>query len=131
MTDCTKRKTCNKIVGNPYEWQNPCPCRDYEQEMDKYRWHDLRKNPDDLPELYMRKDLWFGGNLYSVGDFCGDYWNADLYRGLSKNEYKIPVIAWRETKPFEEEYKEPKTDFSNIDVNTLAMARVNGFYEEE
>ena len=70
------------------------------EKADKYRWIPCSER---LPELYMRKDLWFGGNLYSVGDFCGDYWNADIYRGLSKNEYKIPVIAWRETKPFEEE----------------------------
>ena len=50
MTDCTKRKTCNKIVGNPYEWQNPCPCRDYEQELNEYKWIDLRKDPENLPE---------------------------------------------------------------------------------
>lgn len=73
------------------------------EKQEKYRWHDLRKNPEDLPELYIRKELWFGGNLYSVGDFCGDYWNTDLYRGASKEEYRIPVIAWRKIDPFEGE----------------------------
>lgn len=77
-------------------------CNEISSRIDnKYRWHDLRKDPNDLPELYIRKELWFGGNLYSVGDFCGDYWNADLYRGQSDKEYRIPVIAWREIEPYE------------------------------
>lgn len=69
---------------------------------DKYRWHDLRKDPEDLPELFIRKELWFGGDLYSVGDFCGDYWNTDLYRGAPKEAYRIPIIAWRDIEPYEE-----------------------------
>lgn len=41
---------------------------------EKFELHDfdLRKNPNDLPELYIRK------------------------------EFRIPVIAWRKIKPFEE-----------------------------
>lgn len=34
MNNCAKRKICGKIVGNPYDWQNPCPCNEYVEDID-------------------------------------------------------------------------------------------------
>lgn len=110
MTDCTKRKTCNKIVGNPYEWQNPCPCRDYEQEMDKYKWRDLRKDPENLPEEWKNVYVYF--EYFRYGDhncMCKDYGISYQVDGIfhfvngSSGWRKLKIIAWREIEPFEEE----------------------------
>ena len=76
---------------------------------DKYRWHDLRKNPDDLPE--------------AIGDGCeSDYvlvmigtpewndWEQAYYhhgkRLWSTPSYEQNVFAWRYIEPFEEEENE-------------------------
>lgn len=64
---------------------------------EKHRWHDLRKNPDDLPTDYTRKfefvKLWFDGDI-SVSLGTATYISDNAFgksRG-SSNE----VIAWRE-----------------------------------
>ena len=81
----------NKIVSKALE------------KADKYRWHDLRKNPDDLPE--------------AIGDgYETDYvlvmigtpeWNSLdwAYYNHDKKEwstYEQDVFAWRYIEPFEE-----------------------------
>lgn len=30
MKQCAKFKTCKDVSGNPYEWQNKCPCEEFE-----------------------------------------------------------------------------------------------------
>ncbi len=85
-----------------------------------YRWHDLRKNPDDLPtdedvmyecvlenHIYdasypafyfdtYRKSFGYQNNVYSIAN------GADDFVTLEELEYER-VIAWREIEPFEEE----------------------------
>ena len=43
MNDCKKFLSCPEIVGNPYQWQNPCPCKDYEP---SYQEQDCSKGID-------------------------------------------------------------------------------------
>lgn len=92
---------------------------------DKYRWHDLRKNPDDLPvgddytkyyecvhEKHPR-----GGYYppYQYSDACGEFgmwenvfydWSvgdmASEFRTITEMD-RAKIIAWREIEPFEEE----------------------------
>lgn len=69
---------------------------------DKYRWHDLRKNPEDLPPTYRWVMCACQGNQYQVMrlDIGGDWltWFPDCATYM--NSF---VIAWREIEPFEEE----------------------------
>lgn len=67
------------------------------EKAEKYKWHDLRNNPEDLPtkkELYLVKRVVsdrFCPSEYAVLVFCDEkFW---------KEQY---VIAWREIEPFEE-----------------------------
>lgn len=76
---------------------------DYTNEKEKYRWHDMRRNPEDLPERGKRvlfytvgyedsseKRYWTGE--YYLGDFCNDDYEAYITLG----DYPISdVIAWR------------------------------------
>ena len=74
------------------------------EKADKYRWHDLRKNPDDLPE--------------SIGDgYESDYvlvmigtpewnsWEQAYYKHDKQmwSTYEQNVFAWRYIEPFKEE----------------------------
>lgn len=72
---------------------------------DKYRWHDLRKNPDDLPTIST------GGYIVCV-QHKDDYMKFYRQAGFVCNCFFIAyeditktindVIAWREIEPFEE-----------------------------
>lgn len=73
---------------------------------DKYRWHDLRKNPTDIP-----KDsgdylccVEFREEYYSEkleNEYCVVEWyNGKWYTGETIY-YGIDVIAWKEIEPFE------------------------------
>lgn len=62
---------------------------------DRYRWHDLRKNPDDLPEIGKTVLCFCLGNWYRSIKNTG-YPNSTRY-------FNLFVIAWREFEPFEEE----------------------------
>lgn len=80
----------------------------------KYRWHDLRKNPYDLPvtdgkyEVVVRDEYgedWiamatWSGKVLLTGNKKGFGLRAEFYNmSFSTNE----IIAWREIEPFEEE----------------------------
>ena len=76
------------------------------EKADKYRWHDLRKNPDDLPEA-------IGGGyesdyvLVMIGTPEWDnhewaYYNYNT-KGWSTPFYEQNVFAWRYIEPFKEE----------------------------
>ena len=67
---------------------------------EKYVWHDLRKNPDDLPsgEVTGRVEF-YSKNGYK---FCGIYFKGVFIPYLA-TEYIHDVVAWREIEPFEEE----------------------------
>ena len=70
---------------------------------DKYRWHDLRKNPDDLPE-----DNGYGCSEYVLVMIGTPEWNSweQAYYHHGKrlwSTYEQNVFAWRYIEPFEEE----------------------------
>ena len=74
------------------------------EKADKYRWHDLRKNPDDLPEA-------IGGSYVSEYVFVmigTPGWNNCEWAYYKHNHkewstYEQNIIAWRYVEPFEEE----------------------------
>lgn len=74
------------------------------EKADKYRWHDLRKNPDDLPEA-------IGGGcesdyvLVMIGTPEWNSWEQAYYHHGKQmwSTYEQNVFAWRYIEPFEEE----------------------------
>lgn len=82
----------NKIVSEALE------------KADKYRWHDLKKNPDDLPEA-------IGGGyeseyvLVMTGTPEWNSWEQAYYHHgkMMWSTYEQNVFAWRYIEPFEEE----------------------------
>ena len=72
------------------------------EKADKYRWHDLRKNPDDLPEA-------IGGGyesdyvLVMIGTPEWNSWEQAYYHHDKKmwSTYDQNVFAWRYIEPFE------------------------------
>ena len=74
------------------------------EKADKYRWHDLRMNPDDLPEA-------IGGGyeseyvLVMIGIPEWNHWEWAYYHHDKKlwSTYEQNVFAWRYVEPFEEE----------------------------
>lgn len=65
---------------------------------DKYGWHDLRKNPEDMPNddgLYWIHVVWESGK-HAEGE-C-DYSVEDGYFDTVWNAH---VIAWKKVDPFE------------------------------
>ena len=83
---------------------NKVVCKALEK-ADKYRWHDLRKNPDDLPEA-------IGGGYeseYVLVMIGTPEWNHcefvyyDHNRKVWPSLYEQNVFAWRYIEPFEEE----------------------------
>ena len=71
---------------------------------DKYRWHDLRKNPDDLPEA-------IGGGhesdyvLVMIGTPEWNDWEQAYYHHGKRlwSTYEQNVFAWRYIEPFKGE----------------------------
>ena len=81
----------NKIVSKALE------------KADKYRWHDLRKNPDDLPEADE-----YGCSEYVLAMIGTPEWNSweQAYYHHDKrlwSTYEQNVFAWRYIEPFEGE----------------------------
>ena len=74
------------------------------EKADKYRWHDLRKNPDDLPEA-------IGGSYVSeyvlvmIGtpEWYSCEWAYYSHNAKMWSIYEQNVFAWRYIEPFEEE----------------------------
>ena len=77
------------------------------EKADKYRWHDLRKNPDDLPEA-------IGGGyeseyvLVMIGIPEWNSWEQAYYHHGKRlwSTYDQNVFAWRYVEPFKEEADE-------------------------
>ena len=70
---------------------------------DKYRWHDLRKNPDDLPE-----DNGYGESDYvlvMIGTPEWNRWEQAYYHHGKRlwSTYEQNVFAWRYIEPFKGE----------------------------
>ena len=73
--------------------------KDMLEESEKYRWHDLRKDPDDSPKesgYYFCYGTWLSGReQYETAYYDGECeWDI---------VYNFNLIAWREIEPFEEE----------------------------
>ena len=73
------------------------------EKADKYKWHDLRKNPDDLPEA-------IGGDeseyvLVMIGTPEWNSWEQAYYHHDKKlwSTYEQNVFAWRYIEPFKGE----------------------------
>lgn len=74
------------------------------EKADKYKWHDLRKNPDDLPEAV-------GGSYVSeyvlvlIGTPGWNNYEWAYYKHNHKewSTYEQNIFAWRYIEPFEEE----------------------------
>lgn len=73
------------------------------EKADKYRWHDLRENLDDLPEAIC------GGDeseyvLVMTGTPEWNSWEQAYYHHDKKlwSTYEQNVFAWRYIEPFEE-----------------------------
>ena len=76
------------------------------EKADKYRWHDLRKNPDDLPEADE-----YGCSEYVLVMIGTPEWNYCEWAYYKHNHkewstYEQNIIAWRYIEPFEEEEEE-------------------------
>ena len=82
----------NKIVSKALE------------KADKYRWHDLRKNPDDLPEAIgdgYESDY----VLVMIGTPEWNSWEQAYYEHdkMMWSTYEQNVFAWRYIEPFKDE----------------------------
>lgn len=78
-----------------------------EEAQNKYRWHDLRKDPNDLPnddsfEYVVCVEYQNGKRECTVGclDMGGDMMLLPTLGNWIGNSYHI--IPWREIEPFEE-----------------------------
>ena len=77
------------------------------EKADKYRWHDLRKNPDDLPEGF---ECGYESEyvLVMIGTPEWNSWEQAYYHHGKKlwSTYEQNVFAWRYIEPFKEEADE-------------------------
>ena len=73
------------------------------EKADKYRWHDLRKNPDDLPEADGNSESDYV--LVMIGTPEWNNWEQAYYHHGKRlwSTYEQNVFAWRYIEPFEEE----------------------------
>ena len=73
------------------------------EKADKYRWHDLRKNPDDLPEAdeYGRSEFVFV--MTGTPEWYSCEWAYYHHDKKMWSTYEQDVFAWRYIEPFEEE----------------------------
>ena len=73
------------------------------EKADKYRWHDLRMNPDDLPEADGNSESEYV--LAMIGTPEWNSWEQAYYHHDKKmwSTYDQNVFAWRYIEPFEEE----------------------------
>ena len=73
------------------------------EKADKYRWHDLRKNPDDLPEADGNSESEYV--LVMTGTPEWNSWEQAYYHHDKKlwSTYEQNIFAWRYIEPFEEE----------------------------
>lgn len=73
------------------------------EKADKYRWHDLRKNPDDLPEAIGDSESEYV--LVMIGTPEWNSWEQAYYHHGKRmwSTYEQNVFAWRYIEPFKEE----------------------------
>ena len=76
------------------------------EKADKYRWHDLRKNPDDLPEAdeYGRSEFVFV--MTGTPEWYSCEWAYYHHDKKLWSTYEQNVFAWRYIESFKEEEEE-------------------------
>lgn len=78
------------------------------EKQEKYRWHDLEKNPDDTPEVGIQVMVYGWNYHYVFGEYGKFRYGNREYIGFVKaeawscNEKLKGVIAWRYIEPFRE-----------------------------
>lgn len=87
------------------------------KQIDKYRWHDLRKDPDDLPQKRDGNEEYLYVVMYGDCEICERKYDCEVLDDSCIHKYYVHfvengdknswydgyVIAWREMKTFEEE----------------------------
>ena len=75
------------------------------EKADKYRWHDLRKNPDDLPEADEYGCSEYVLIMIGTPEWDNHEWAYYNYntKGWSTPFYEQNVLAWRYIEPCEGE----------------------------
>ena len=75
------------------------------EKADKYKWHDLRKNPDDLPEADEYGCSEYVLIMIGTPEWDNHEWAYYNYntKGWSTPFYEQNVFAWRYIEPFKEE----------------------------
>ena len=69
---------------------------------DKYRWHDLRKNPDDLPEADEYGCSEYVLVMTGTPEWDNHEWAYYNHNTKMWSTYGQNVFAWRYVEPFEE-----------------------------
>lgn len=93
------------------DWCSECAINDMLKDKEKYRWHDLRKDPNDLPEYGKLVVAWileqsavYNGYVISTSASYIHSYAMGVHNNLHE------VIAWRYIEPFEEEEQNAKLD---------------------
>ena len=110
----TNKEAIERIERNICTHMDMCGYRDCEncevelaikalEKADKYRWHDLRKNPDDLPEADGNSESDYV--LVMIGTPEWNSWEQAYYHHGKRlwTTYEQNVFAWRYIEPFKEE----------------------------
>lgn len=73
------------------------------EKAEKYRWHDLRKNPDDLPKRDGNDESDYV--LVLIGKPEWNHWEQAYYNHAKHmwSTYEQNVIGWKAIEPFEKE----------------------------
>ena len=73
-------------------------------EKEKYAWHDLRKNPEDLPPIAETVIAWFErGDVCAVVRYHDGYAYNEAYALRAMQiEHQSEIVAWKFPEPFEE-----------------------------
>lgn len=105
---------CSIGYGRLTDWLEELKeLREYKE---KYRWHDLRKNPNDLPDVELRKRAYFHvvqegketrPTILQYKKDCGfgfysEFGNGPIFTDVDTN-FTAPVVAWKEIEKFEGE----------------------------
>ena len=73
------------------------------EKADKYRWHDLRKNPDDLPEAIGGDESEYVLVMIGTPEWYSCEWAYYSHNAKMWSIYEQNVFAWRYIEPFKEE----------------------------
>lgn len=100
-----------------YVFPSYCECDKFEEKDDKYRWHDLTKDLNDLPKPHTRLLFYANDKDYSGAspvrfkEYYSGYLTDDKTFLSDKSGYDftnrefdiVEVIAWKYIEPFEVE----------------------------